>query len=319
MKFYPLTFTPILKDRIWGGNKLKTYLNKPIVSETTGESWEISTVPGDISVVNSGVLKGKNINDIIDLYPNEILGKSVIARFGKQFPLLFKFIDAKEDLSIQLHPNDDLAKERHDSFGKTEMWYVMQADESARLVVGFKKDTTKEEYLKHLESKKLVALLNESPVKKGDVFFLETGIIHAIGAGVVVAEIQQTSDITYRIYDWDRVDVTGKGRELHTELALEAINYTATPAKIEYTEEVNNSVPVVNCSYFITNIIALQDCFIWKRKKQAFTVFMCTNGQFEMVVNGEILRYNMGDTILIPAIIEHVTLKGKATLLEISI
>lgn len=319
MKFYPLTFTPILKDRIWGGNKLKTYLNKPIVSETTGESWEISTVPGDISVVNSGVLKGKNINDIIDLYPNEILGKSVIARFGKQFPLLFKFIDAKEDLSIQLHPNDDLAKERHDSFGKTEMWYVMQADESARLVVGFKKDSTKEEYLKHLESKKLVALLNESPVKKGDVFFLETGIIHAIGAGVVVAEIQQTSDITYRIYDWDRVDVTGKGRELHTELALEAINYTATPAKIEYTEEVNNSVPVVNCSYFITNIIALQDCFIWKRKKQAFTVFMCTNGQFEMVVNGEILRYNMGDTILIPAIIEHVTLKGKATLLEISI
>ncbi len=319
MKFYPLTFTPILKDRIWGGNKLKTYLNKPIVSETTGESWEISTVPGDISVVNSGVLKGKNINDIIDLYPNEILGKSVIARFGKQFPLLFKFIDAKEDLSIQLHPNDDLAKERHDSFGKTEMWYVMQADESARLVVGFKKDSTKEEYLKHLESKNLVALLNESPVKKGDVFFLETGIIHAIGAGVVVAEIQQTSDITYRIYDWDRVDVTGKGRELHTELALEAINYTATTAKIEYTEEVNNSVPVVNCSYFITNIIALQDCFIWKRKKQAFTVFMCTNGQFEMVVNGEILRYNMGDTILIPAIIEHVTLKGKATLLEISI
>ena len=319
MKFYPLTFTPILKDRIWGGNKLKTYLNKPIVSETTGESWEISTVPGDISVVNSGVLKGKNINDIIDLYPNEILGKSVIARFGKQFPLLFKFIDAKEDLSIQLHPNDDLAKERHDSFGKTEMWYVMQADESARLVVGFKKDSTKEEYLKHLESKNLVALLNESPVKKGDVFFLETGIIHAIGAGVVVAEIQQTSDITYRIYDWDRVDVTGKGRELHTELALEAINYTATPVKIEYTEEVNNSIPVVNCSYFITNIIALQDCFIWKRKKQAFTVFMCTNGQFEMVVNGEILRYNMGDTILIPAIIEHVTLKGKATLLEISI
>ena len=319
MKFYPLTFTPILKDRIWGGNKLKTYLNKPIVSETTGESWEISTVPGDISVVNSGVLKGKNINDIIDLYPNEILGKSVIARFGKQFPLLFKFIDAKEDLSIQLHPNDDLAKERHDSFGKTEMWYVMQADESARLVVGFKKDSTKEEYLKHLESKNLVALLNESPVKKGDVFFLETGTIHAIGAGVMVAEIQQTSDITYRIYDWDRVDFTGKGRELHTELALEAINYTATPVKIEYTEEVNNSIQVVNCSYFITNIIALQDCFIWKRKKQAFTVFMCTNGQFEMVVNGEILRYNMGDTILIPAIIEHVTLKGKATLLEISI
>ncbi|CAM3901372.1 type I phosphomannose isomerase catalytic subunit [Flavobacterium cucumis] len=319
MKFYPLTFTPILKDRIWGGTKLKTYLNKPIVSETTGESWEISTVPGDISVVNNGVLKGKSINEIIDLYPEEILGKSVIDRFGKQFPLLFKFIDAKEDLSIQLHPNDTLAKERHDSFGKTEMWYVMQADESARLVVGFKKDSTQKEYLAHLENKNLVALLNESPVKKGDVFFLETGTIHAIGAGVVVAEIQQTSDITYRLYDWDRVDANGQGRELHTELALDAINYKATYSKVVYKEEINQSTSVVNCPYFVTNIIALQDRFIWKRTNQAFTVFMCTNGQFEMVVNGEILRYRMGDTILIPACIENLTVKGKATLLEISI
>ena len=319
MKFYPLTFTPILKDRIWGGTKLKTYLNKPIVSETTGESWEISTVPGDISVVNNGVLKGKNINEIIDLFPEEILGKSVISRFGKQFPLLFKFIDAKEDLSIQLHPNDALAKVRHDSFGKTEMWYVMQADESARLVVGFKKDSNQEEYLSHLENKNLVALLNESPVKKGDVFFLETGTIHAIGAGVVVAEIQQTSDVTYRIYDWDRVDANGNGRELHTELALDAINYNATDSKITYKEEANQSTLVVDCPYFITNIIALQDRFIWKRTKQAFTVFMCTNGQFEMVMNGEILRYRMGDTILIPACIENLTIKGKATLLEISI
>jgi mannose-6-phosphate isomerase len=319
MKFYPLTFTPILKDRIWGGTKLKTYLNKPIVSETTGESWEISTVPGDISVVNNGVLKGKKINEIIDLYPEEILGKSVMARFGKQFPLLFKFIDAKEDLSIQLHPNDALAKERHNSFGKTEMWYVMQADESARLVVGFKKDSNQQEYLAHLENKNLIDLLNEYPVSKGDVFFLETGTIHAIGAGVVVAEIQQTSDVTYRIYDWDRVDTNGNERELHTELALDAINYHTTASKIDYKEEVNKSDKVVDCPYFVTNIVALQETFIWKRTKQAFTVFMCTNGQFEMIVNGEILRYRMGDTILIPACMENLTLRGKATLLEISI
>ena len=319
MKFYPLTFTPILKDRIWGGTKLKTYLNKPIVSETTGESWEISTVPGDISVVNNGVLKGKNINEIIDLYPEEILGKSVITRFGKQFPLLFKFIDAKEDLSIQLHPNDALAKERHNSFGKTEMWYVMQADESARLVVGFKNDSNQQEYLAHLENKNLIDLLNEYPVSKGDVFFLETGTIHAIGAGVVVAEIQQTSDVTYRIYDWDRVDANGQGRELHTELALDAINYQTTTSKIDYKEVANKSTAVVDCPYFVTNIIALQETFIWKRTKQAFTVFMCTNGQFEMIVNGEILRYRMGDTILIPACMENLTLRGKATLLEISI
>ena len=319
MKFYPLTFTPILKDRIWGGTKLKTYLNKPIVSETTGESWEISTVPGDISVVSNGVLKGKNINEIIDLYPEEILGKSVISRFGKQFPLLFKFIDAKEDLSIQLHPNDALARERHNSFGKTEMWYVMQADESARLVVGFKKDSNQQEYLAHLENKNLIDLLNEYPVSKGDVFFLETGTIHAIGAGVVVAEIQQTSDVTYRIYDWDRVDANGNGRELHTDLALDAINYHTTASKIDYKEEVNKSATVVDCPYFVTNIVSLQETFIWKRKKQAFTVFMCTNGQFEMIVNGEILRYRMGDTILIPACIENLTVRGKATLLEISI
>ena len=319
MKFYPLTFTPILKDRIWGGTKLKSYLNKSIVSETTGESWEISTVPGDISVVASGVFEGKNINEIIDLHPTEILGKSVIARFGKQFPLLFKFIDAKEDLSIQLHPNDELAKQRHNSFGKTEMWYVMQADETARLVVGFKNDSNPKEYLEKLADKKLISLLEEYPVKKGDVFFLETGTIHAIGAGVVLAEIQQTSDVTYRIYDWDRVDVNGKGRELHTELALEAINYYKTHSKIEYSEEPNQSTKVVDCPYFKTNIIALQDRFIWKKSKDAFTVFMCTNGQFELILNGEIMRYQMGDTILIPAIIDHLTLKGKATVLEISI
>ena len=319
MKFYPLTFTPILKDRIWGGTKLKSYLNKSIVSETTGESWEISTVPGDISVVTSGVFEGKNINEIIDLHPTEILGKSVIARFGKQFPLLFKFIDAKEDLSIQLHPNDELAKQRHNSFGKTEMWYVMQADETARLVVGFKNDSNPKEYLEKLADKKLISLLEEYPVKKGDVFFLETGTIHAIGAGVVLAEIQQTSDVTYRIYDWDRVDVNGKGRELHTELALEAINYYKTHSKIDYFEEPNHSSVVVDCPYFKTNIIALQDRFIWKKSKDAFTVFMCTNGQFELVLNGEIMRYQMGDTILIPAIIDHLTLKGKATVLEISI
>ena len=319
MKFYPLTFTPILKDRIWGGKKLNTYLNKPLVSETTGESWEISTVPGDVSVVNNGVLKGKNINEIIELYPNEILGKSVLARFGKQFPLLFKFIDAKEDLSIQLHPNDELARERHNSFGKTEMWYVMQADESSRLVVGFKKDSNKEEYLQELNNKNLIGLLNEYPVAKGDVFFLETGTIHAIGAGVVVAEIQQTSDVTYRIYDWDRVDANGQGRELHTELALDAINYNTTPSKVDYQEVANQSTAIVDCLYFVTNIIALQDRFIWKKSKDAFTVFMCTNGQFEMIVNGEILRYRMGDTVLIPACIENLTVKGKATLLEISI
>ena len=319
MKFYPLTFTPILKDRIWGGTKLKSYLNKPIVSKTTGESWEISTVSGDVSVVNNGLLKGKNINEIIALFPEEILGKSVIKRFGNEFPLLFKFLDAKEDLSIQLHPNDELAKKRHNSFGKTEMWYVMQADEASRLIVGMKKEVTQSDYLHHLENNKILDLLNQYPVHKGDVFFLETGTIHAIGAGVVLAEIQQTSDITYRIYDWDRKDTSGNKRELHTDLALEAINYKPTNAKISYQEEANRSVNLVDCQYFTTNMIALHENYAWKRSKDAFTVLMCTNGQFELVLNGEIIRYQMGDTLLIPACITGFILKGKATLLEISI
>ena len=259
------------------------------------------------------------INEVIAMFPEEILGTTVISRFGKQFPLLFKFIDAKEDLSIQLHPNDVLAKERHNSFGKTEMWYVMQADDAARLVVGFKKDSNSVEYLDHLQRKKVVDLLEMYPVQKGDVFFLETGTIHAIGAGVVVAEIQQTSDITYRIYDWDRLDADGNARELHTDLALEAINYSTTPSKIKYTETANSAVAVVDCPYFKTNIIALQDHLHWKKTTDAFTVFMCTNGQFELVFNGEIMHYQMGDTLLIPAVIDHLILKGKATLLEISI
>lgn len=319
MNFYPLTFEPILKERIWGGTKLKTYLNKPISSEITGESWEISTVPNDVSVVSNGDLKGKNINELIALAPNEFLGTSVVERFGNQFPLLFKFIDAKEDLSIQLHPNDELAKERHNSFGKTEMWYVMQADENSRLVVGFKEDSNREEYLNHLENKSIVSLLNEMPVKKGDVFFLETGTIHAIGAGVVIAEIQQTSDITYRIYDWDRVDANGKSRELHTELALDAINYSKTASKIEYPVLENKSNIVVDCPYFKTNVVPLHGNYLWTKKQEAFTVLMCTEGQFEFVYEGEFFIIKAGNTILLPASITTIEIKGNATILEISI
>jgi len=195
MLFYPLQFEPILKERIWGGTKLKTLLNKPITSEITGESWEISTVENDVSVVANGDFKGKTLNEVIDLYPAEVLGVKVYNQFGKQFPLLFKYLDAREDLSIQLHPNDELAKKRHNSFGKTEMWYVMQADENARLIVGFKEKSSPEEYLSHLNNKTLLDILDTKKVQSGDVFMLETGTIHAIGAGTVIAEIQQTSDI----------------------------------------------------------------------------------------------------------------------------
>ena len=319
LKSYPLQFEPILKDRIWGGEKLKTILNKPITSKITGESWELSTVEGDVSVVSNGVLKGKSLMELIDEMPNEILGTKVYERFGKQFPLLFKYLDAREDLSIQVHPNDKLAKERHNSFGKTEMWYVTQADTDARIIVGFKEDSSKEEYLKHLEDKTLVSILDTVKAKAGDVFFLETGTVHAIGAGLVVAEIQQTSDITYRLYDFDRKDAQGNTRELHVDLALDAINYKKVETQKKYETKANTSNVVVDCPYFTTNFIPLENKVEVSKSGETFTVYMCIEGSFEIEFEGFKQTYKKGDTVLVPAEINAFILNGKASILEIYI
>ncbi|MDX6190052.1 type I phosphomannose isomerase catalytic subunit [Flavobacterium sp. Fl-318] len=318
-KMYPLQFSPILKERIWGGEKLKTILNKSIVSKITGESWELSTVEGDVSVVANGALKGKSLMELIDETPNEILGTKVYERFGKQFPLLFKYLDAREDLSIQVHPNDALAKERHNSFGKTEMWYVLQADTDARIIVGFKEDSGKEEYLKHLNDKTLVSILDDVKAKTGDVFFLETGTVHAIGAGLVVAEIQQTSDITYRLYDFDRKDAQGNTRELHVDLALDAINYNKVDTQKKYETKTNTSNVVVDCPYFTTNFIPLEDKVAVSKSGETFTVYMCVEGSFEMEYDGFKQSYIKGDTVLVPAAINAFMLTGKASILEIYI
>jgi len=319
MKFYPITFFPIIKERIWGGTKLQEFLNKTLEIHNAGESWEISNVSNSVSIANNGVLKGKSLSEIIDLYPEEILGKKVMSIYGKEFPLLFKFLDSKHDLSIQLHPNGALAKKRHNSFGKTEMWYVLQADKDARIVVGFKENSTQKEYLRHLEDKTVVSLLDEIPVKKGDVFLLETGTIHAIGAGILIAEIQQTSDVTYRIYDWDRVDAEGKERELHTDLALDAINYNKVESKIDYPIIGNKKNSIVENTYFTTNIIPLDGIYEWDKTKDVFTVLMCTEGSFSLTIDNEVFYYKKGDTVLIPAIIDAFFMQGNASVLEISI
>lgn len=319
MRLYPLQFEPILKDRIWVGTKLKTYLNKPIASEITGESWEISTVENDVSIIANGVFKGKSLNELINDFPEQVLGTKVFEQFGKQFPLLFKYLDAREDLSIQVHPNDELAAKRHNSFGKTEMWYVMQADDEARLIVGFKEKSSSEEYIKHLENKTLLSILDTKKVKKGDVFFLETGTVHAIGAGTVIAEIQQTSDITYRLYDFDRVDANGNTRELHVDLALEAINYDKVEAQKEYLKIENTSNEVVDCSYFTTNFIPLNGNLNVNKNQNSFTVYMCVDGDFELILNEEKYSYKKGDTVLIPSSLTDFQLSGKGSLLEIYI
>lgn len=317
---YPLVFKPILKDRIWGGTKLQTLLNKDIATQTAGESWEISTVPSDISVVVNGSFSGVSLNELLQKYPKEILGTVVYERFGNQFPLLFKFLDARDDLSIQLHPNDELAKKRHNSFGKTEMWYVIQADENAEIIVGFKDKSSPDEYLRHLEQKSLPSILNAISVKKGDVFFLETGTIHAIGAGVVIAEIQQTSDITYRIYDWGRVDAEGNSRELHVDQALEAITYDVVQAQRKYESKTNTSNLAVHCPYFTTNVIPLEGKMNFSKTGASFTVFMCTEGEFYVVTDSYLKHsFKKGDTVLLPAALTDFELVGKATLLEIFI
>jgi mannose-6-phosphate isomerase len=319
MKLYPLQFEAILKERIWGGEKLKTLLHKPITSNITGESWELSTVEGDVSIVANGELKGKSLTELINSFPDEILGTAVHTRFGKQFPLLFKYLDAREDLSIQVHPNDELAKKRHNSFGKTEMWYIMQADNNARIIVGFKENSDADEYLENLKNKTLLSILDNVKVQSGDVFFLETGTVHTIGAGIVVAEIQQTSDITYRLYDFDRVDANGNTRELHVDLALEAINYNKVESKKSYTTNSNQSNSVVDCPYFTTNFIPLDGTISVSKSGETFTVYMCVEGSFEIEYNNSKTQYIKGDTVLIPAAMNAFILNGKASILEIYI
>lgn len=318
-KLYPLQFYPILKERIWGGSKLKSVLDKPIASENTGESWEISTVEGDVSIVLNGELAGKSLNDLINDVPKAILGTEVYKNFGKQFPLLFKYLDAREDLSIQVHPNDELAKKRHNSFGKTEMWYVVQANESARIIVGFKEKSNAAEYLENLKNKTLLSILDDIKVKQGDVFFLETGTVHAIGAGMIIAEIQQTSDITYRLYDFDRVDSNGNTRELHVDLALEAINYNTIESQKTYSKNLNQSNAVVACPYFTTNFIPLEGEVAVVKNGDSFTVYMCIEGNFEIQFENTKLQYAKGNTVLIPASMKNYMLYGSASLLEIYI
>lgn len=316
---YPLQFAPILKERIWGGTKLQSVLNKPIISDKTGESWEISTVEGDVSVVSNGVLAGKSLNELIDSNPEAILGTEVYKRFGKQFPLLFKYLDAREDLSIQVHPNDELAKKHHNSFGKTEMWYVLQADENSKIIVGFKENSNEAKYLENLKNKTLLSILDDVKVKTGDVFFLETGTVHAIGAGLVIAEIQQTSDITYRLYDFDRVDAAGNQRELHVDLALEAINYNKIDTKKSYNTTLNQSNVVVDCPYFTTNFLPLDGKIEVNKIGKTFTVYMCVEGNFKIEYNNTKFQYKKGDTVLIPAALKAFILNGKASILEIYI
>ena len=316
---YPMKFHPILKDKIWGGQKLKTLLKKESNLPNIGESWEISDVEGDPSIVSNGKLKGRSLRDLLETYKADLIGEKNYQLFGNKFPLLIKFIDAREDLSIQLHPNDALAAERHNSFGKTEMWYVMQADKDANLIVGFNQEMNAETYLGHLENKTLTQILNFDKVKSGDTYFIEVGRVHAIGAGVLLAEIQQTSDITYRVYDWDRVDDKGNARELHNDLAIDAFDFNMPDNfRVAYDRTKNRSNKMVSCPYFTTSYLKVTERLEKQNTKDSFFIYICVEGEAHISVKGVSVEMKKGETLLLPACIKRYEIDAEnATLLEV--
>jgi len=318
---YPLKFQPILKDKIWGGQKLQQILNKPTSSTEAGESWEISDVEGDTSVVSNGTMTGTSLKSLMELHTTDLLGHKNFQQFGTKFPLLIKFIDAKSDLSVQLHPNDALAKARHNSFGKTEMWYVVQADPDSNLIVGFNQPMTKELYLKHLEAKTLESILNFDTVEAGDTYFIEVGRIHAIGAGVLLAEIQQTSDVTYRVYDWGRVDSKGNHRELHNDIALEAFDFDMPDNYIvNYSRDAQTSTELVSCPYFTTNVLEVKTSLLVENNHDSFMIYMCVEGSAIVKIEGHQTEFSKGETVLIPAGIKSFSIStNHAKLLEVYI
>lgn len=324
-QLYPLRFKPYIVERIWGGTRLKSLLNKKTGGKShCGESWEISAVGGHISVVENGFLKGNNLQELIEVYMDDLVGEKVFEKFGVEFPLLIKYIDAEEDLSIQVHPDDRLSEERHKAYGKTEMWYVLDARPGARLNSGFNQPVTKEKYLEYLKNGKLPELLNFMEVSPGDAFFIPAGRIHAIGKGILVAEIQQTSDITYRIYDYDRTDAEGRKRELHNELAIGTIDFSpADDYKTSYTVVRNKSSEIVTCPYFTTNILEI-DQPVEKEHSQldSFIIYLSVEGNSSFSWEGGKERMIPGETLLIPACIDKFVLspeKGCSKLLEVYI
>jgi len=323
MELYPLKFEPVYQYRIWGGNKLKTVLKKNISEESIGESWEISDVEGNQTRVINGPLAGATLRQLIATYKDELVGSSVYNTFKHEFPLLIKFIDAKLPLSVQVHPDNELARLRHSSFGKNEMWYIMQADKDAEIIVGFDKKIDREAYKTDVSKGDIINVLNIEIPDEGDTFYIPTGRVHAIGAGVLLAEIQQTSDITYRIFDYNRIDAkTGKFRELHTEEAVDAIDFeVAENYKTAYQLLENKQNRLVFSPYFKTNILQISKPYKPDYKElDSFIIYICVKGQFELQYGNASINYKLGETVLIPASLKEIVLiSDQATLLEVSL
>lgn len=313
-RLYPLTFEPLLKEVIWGGQDIRPFKGLEPNEQKIGESWEISHVDDNYSVVAEGELKGQNLDELLKTYGDRLVGQSVRARFGERFPLLIKFIDAQDHLSIQVHPDDKLGMARHNSFGKTEMWYVVKASPEAKLYSGFALQSSPEDYVKRIAEGTIMEAMQEYKVEAGNVFFLPAGRVHAIGAGCFVAEIQQTSNITYRIYDYDRRDAEGNTRELHTELAKDAIDYTLLPDyRTHYKVQTNEPTHLVGCQYFETNLLDLTEPLErdWSAL-DSFVIYIVMEGALTLTDDaGYSLQLKQGQSVLVPAEAKGVRLESQ--------
>ena len=307
MHLYPLLFQPNLHPVVWGGNQLCPYKGLAPSDEPIGESWEVSAVPSSTSIISNGPLAGHDLISVVNQSPDAILGKAVNAKYHGQLPLLVKFIDAKRDLSIQVHPNDEMAQRVHGKMGKSEMWYIIKADEGANLYAGFKQSITPYEYQKRVEDGSIIEVLADHQVKAGDVFYLPAGRVHAICGGILLAEVQQSSDVTYRIFDYNRPGLDGKPRELHTKLAAQALDYHVEENyRTEYTDASNRAVQIIDTPYFDVRVMEISKPFHRNLLKyDSVIISMCLEGDCKIVIRstGEELTLREGSSTLIPAAI----------------
>ncbi len=321
---YPLKFKPILKEHVWGGQRLleikRGQIGRIAASKSYGESWDISTLPRNISKITNGFLKGNSLLEAIEVYMGDLVGESVFEKYGEAFPLLLKTLTCSDRLSVQVHPDDTLAMERHDSCGKTELWYVVSASPEALLYIGLKNPkTTREEYIEAVATGQIAELIEPVKVQAGDVFMIPSGTIHSMEGDIEIIEIQQPVDITYRIYDWDRVDSEGRSRELHTALAVDAVNLSTTAEECRRSYQIveNQAVEVAKCDYFTFNIVKVNGQLQRKYGDiDSFVIYVCTEGECEIATDGGSERLTAGEVLLLPAECVEAAIQGSATLLE---
>lgn len=313
----PLSFVPYLKAVVWGGNELYRIKGVPFGVAPIGESWELSDLAGRETVVASGPYAGLTLHELIGRFGESLLGSKATVSAGMRFPLLIKFIDAHRNLSMQVHPDDNLARRRNLPSGKTEMWYVIDTKPGATIYSGFRELMDADGYRRHVADGTFADTVAKYDSHPGDLFFIPGGRVHAIGAGNLVVEIQQSSDITYRIYDYGRLDADGRPRELHTELAAEALDFNVQP---DYRQHVGPSSPdeeseLVACSCFNVGKIDLQGEMLLKNDGSSFIILVCVGGNCKVTTPEETVELGYCQTLLLPASICATRLRGRATLL----